>query len=261
MYDLHCHLLPGVDDGPADWETTMAMARALVDDGVTTVAATPHGPGAFSGLRYDPMLLQERVVELRERLEAAQLNLHVVLGTEIVFDVDLPARLKAGALLPYGHSRAILLETPVDLLPAALTKAIFDLQINGYRVLMAHPERTRSVQDDPNMLIPLVERGVLMQITAGSLAGVHGPRLQQIAQRLLIHGLGHVLASDAHHPLGHRAPCMRAGLAAAEALVGAAQARHLVETTPHLLLSDGPLPAFDPQPVTVARQRWWMRRS
>lgn len=259
MYDLHCHILPGVDDGPADWNAALNLARVLVSEGVTCVAATPHGPGSVQSRQYAPALLQELIVQLREHLQRAQISLQVVLGTEIAYDVGISERLRNGDVLPYGSTRMILLEPPSLLILEQFERAIFDIQLAGYRVVLAHPERTRIFQDTPNLLIPLIERGVLMQITAASLVGLHGERLKQLATQLVCHGMAQIIASDAHSAAGNRAPAMQAALVYATTLIGEPAARSLVYTNPQLVLNDAPLTAFNPRPVVPVRASWWQR--
>ena len=263
MYDLHCHILPGIDDGPPDWTTALALARSLAAEGVTHVAATPHGPGSSQARHHDPTLLRELVMQLRQHIQRMRIPLQVTLGTELVLDVGMVEQLRAGTLLPYGTSRAILLETPTHIVFEHLERAIFELQLVGHRVVLAHPERTRAFQDNPNLLVPLVERGVLVQVTAGSLSGLHGERLREVATQLLCHDLAHIIATDAHAPTGSRAPALRDALAYASVLVGEDNARAMVTAIPEALLNDGPLPARSPRTVSAAatssRPSWWPR--
>ncbi|GIV98059.1 MAG: tyrosine-protein phosphatase YwqE [Herpetosiphonaceae bacterium] len=259
MYDLHCHLLPGVDDGPQTWEEALALARALIADGVRTAAATPHGFGSPKCRRHSAEELRQRTDELQQRLRAADLPLSVVTGQELYPLPDLASRLRAGSALPYASSHTVLLESPFDTLSEALEHLIFDLQIAGFRVLLAHPERIDEVQRDPNRLIRLVEKGVYTQVTAASLAGMHGSRLRSTAEALLLSGMCHVLASDAHAAEGRRAPCLSQALAAATTLVGEEAARSLVDQIPAALLQDAPLPPPEPRPYRpVKRRRWFL---
>ncbi len=261
MYDLHCHILPGYDDGPASWEAALELARTLVAEGVTTVGATPHSPASSQSQSYDIAALRSSVMRLREQLQRAKISLQVVLGTEIAFDVGLVEQIKAGTLLGYGSSRAVLLESPNDFIPEALETIIYQLQVAGYRVVLAHPERIRSVQHDPNTLLPLVERGVQMQVTAASIVGSHGERLQATALQLLSHGMVQLIASDAHAAQGVRAPFMAAAVEKVRMLQGAPMAQQLVEITPYALLHDDPLPPAEPSPVQTKRpRRWWFGR-
>jgi protein-tyrosine phosphatase len=254
MIDLHSHILHDLDDGPPTLAGSLEMARTALADGITTMAATPHGRSVFSR-RYSVELLQTRLSELRVALAAADLPLEVVPGTELFCAVDLPAQLKAGALLPYGTSRTVLVEFPGDVLSAAIEQMAFALQIAGYRVLIAHPERIKVVQRDPNVLIPLIERGVLMQLTADALTGKQGAHLRQIAETLLDRRMVHVIASDAHGAHLQRMPFMAPARRRAAEILDAAAAEMLVRTTPAALLRDAPVET--PAPKRITPRRWW----
>jgi protein-tyrosine phosphatase len=198
MIDLHSHILYGLDDGPTAFEEALAMGRMAAVGGTRVLAATPHSPASIASLRYDPAEIRDQVAALNAALAGEGTPLEIVAGTEICYDGDLAEQLRRGRLLPYGASRAILLELPHDTLPPVLDRALFALQVAGYRVLLAHPERIAAVQRDPNTLLPLIERGVLMQVTAEALTGGQGERLRAAAETLLSHDMVHLLASDAH---------------------------------------------------------------
>lgn len=264
MYDLHCHLLPGCDDGPPSWDAAMELARALAAQGVTTVAATPHGPRSSHAQPYTIDGLRSTVMRLREHLQHARISLQVVLGMENELDYGLVEQLHSGQRLACGSSNVVLLESPSDYLSDGLERAIYELQLAGYRVVLAHPERTRSVQQNPNTLLPLIERNVLVQITAASLVGGHGERLQQVALQLLRHGMVQLVASDAHAATGRRAPLLAEAHALVSELQGPAVAQQLFSTTPQCLLNSQPLPAFNPIPIDTSSpatssrtRRWW----
>ena len=256
MIDLHSHILYGLDDGAATLDVALEMGRMAAADGTRVLAATPHGPGSTACRHYDPALIHERIATLNAALAAEGIALEVVAGTEICYDGDLVERLKRGALLAYGASRTILLELPHDTLPPVFDRALFSIQLAGYRVVLAHPERIVAVQRDANALLPLIERGVLMQVTAEALTGGQGERLRATAELMLTHGMVHLLASDTHGMPPRRPPLLAAARARATALVGPA-ADALVTTTPAAILNDAPLHLPLPRPVERAGRRWW----
>lgn len=247
MIDLHSHILYDLDDGSATLDEALALGRAAAADGIRTIAATPHTPGSTACRAYDPAIIRERVGALNAALASEGTPLEVVAGSEIFYDGDIVDRLRRGALLTYGASRTILLELPYGALPPLLDTALFNLQIAGYRVVLAHPERINDVQQNPNCLLPLIARGVLMQITAGALAGAQGERLQAISELLLTHGMAHILASDAHR-LPRRPPALADAAARAGELLGP-EAAALTTTTPAAILADQPLRLPPPRPV------------
>lgn len=255
MIDLHSHILPDLDDGARTLEEALAMARIAVADGITAIAATPHSPESTMGKRYSMSLVQERLRELRAALRVAQIPLDVVSGTELFYAADLPEQLRAGTVLPYGDSHAVLLECPAGDLPPVLSDIIFGLQAAGYRVVLAHPERIRDVQRQPGVLAPLVERGALMQITAEALVGRQGDLFGRTAEALVTKGLAHILASDAHGVPPRRAPVLSEARARAAELLGSDAADAMVLDTPDALLHDRAITVRPPQPAKPTR-RW-----
>lgn len=254
MIDLHSHILHELDDGARSLDDAVTIARAAVANGISVMAATPHGRGSIGvSTRYSVALLRERLAELRAALAAAAVPLELVAGTEIYGEPGSLELLRAGELLPYSASRAILIEFPLALSAEAAAQLIFAFQLDGYRVVVAHPERYRFVQRDPNALIPLIERGALMQLTADALLGLQGPRMRRMAELLLRHRLVQILATDTHGPHIARMPRLAEARDQAASLVGAAAAAALTEGVPAAVLADAPLSPPDPAPL----RRWF----
>jgi len=259
MIDLHSHILYDIDDGALTLAESLAMAEIAARDGTRVIAATPHGPGSIACGVYDPGLIRARLAELNTAIANEDIPIEVVAGTEIYYDAGIVARLKRGELLTYGHSKAILLELS-STLPPTLNNAIFNLQVGGYRIVLAHPERIIEVQQNPNVLLPLIERGVLTQITAEALIGGQGERLRTTAETLLRHGMAHLIASDAHGVPPRRAPSLRAARERAASLIGLDATNALVLTTPTAILQGQPLKLPPPRPVEQHTSRWrWPR--
>lgn len=248
MIDLHTHILYDLDDGASTLEESLEMARIAAADGIHTIAATPHSPASIASRHYSPTLIVQRLDQLRAALQSEGIGLNVVEGTEIAYDGGIVEQLRRGDLLTYGSSRAILLELSSNRIPPTLENALFNLQVAGYRIVLAHPERIVEVQQDPNLLIPLIERGVCMQITASALVGEQGRHLQQVCETFLSHAMVHIIASDTHST-SSRPPKLAAACEYAATLVGAAQAAAFVTTIPMALLQNQPLHL--PQPKKV----------
>jgi protein-tyrosine phosphatase len=257
MIDLHSHILYDLDDGAATLEEALAMCRMAAADGIQVIAATPHSPASVGCRRYDPALIHEQVAELNTALAAEGAAIKVVAGTEIRYDGDIVGQLRHGILLAYPAGHTVLLELPNDMLPPTIERAVFAVQAAGYRVVLTHPERMAAVQRDPNTLLPLVERGACMQLTAAALTGEQGERLRATAEALLTHGMAQLLASDAHGTPPRRAPILSAARARAAALIGAEAAGALVSTTPAAILHGTPLQLPLPHPVERSRWRVW----
>ncbi|WP_346838385.1 CpsB/CapC family capsule biosynthesis tyrosine phosphatase [Microbulbifer sp. SAOS-129_SWC] len=228
MIDLHCHLLPGIDDGAADMEQALGLARAAIEDGITHAVATPHiHIGRYANTRDS---IAQLLGEFRQALLDAQIPLEVSSAAEVRLSDDLPALVERDQLPFVGEwqgDRLLLLELPHSHIPPGVERIIDWLYQRNIRALIAHPERNRGILRDVDLVRPLAQRGCLFQVTAGAVTGGFGPPAQQRARQLLERNLVTVLASDAHH-LVRRPPLMTEGRRAAEAVVGESRSLDLV---------------------------------
>lgn len=204
MIDLHCHLLPGIDDGAADLDASVAMARAAVEGGVDAIVATPHVSGRY---RNDPTTLADRCAQVQSALDDAGVPLRVHNGAEISHAV-LP-ELSADALraCALGAGNWLLLEPPLTGPAPFIDRMVEDLQLKGFRILLAHPERIGAFQRKIALLERLVEHGALCSVTAGSVSGQFGGHVKRFTGELFARGMVHNLASDAHDAV-HRSPAL-----------------------------------------------------
>ncbi|MDX6554739.1 MAG: protein-tyrosine phosphatase [Miltoncostaeaceae bacterium] len=261
MIDLHTHILHGLDDGPPDLDGSVAMARAAVRAGTTAVATTSHINVGF-GLTTEH--LRAARAELAERLERDGIPLELLAGGEVapekLPDLD-DATLRAVTL---GGGDCILLECPFPPVGAAMEPMVADLHRRGFTVLLAHPERSASFQQDPGRLRRLVDMGAWAQVTSGALDGGFGERAQRAGMAMLEAGLVHVLASDSHDPQ-YRPPDPRLADRALAERYGdiEEQLAWMTEAAPAALVAGTPLP---PRPALPrargmrARLRSWSAR-
>ena len=207
MIDLHAHLLPGVDDGPADERGALALADRAVRSGITAMAATPHIDHRHG---VEPAALRERAATLQQALADEGIPLRVLQGGEIttarLYELDVDELRD----LTLGGGRHLLLECPFGR-TSGMADAVFRAQALGFDVLLAHPERSAEFIGRLPALAALVERGAATQITASSLDGAFGRPVQTAALEMLAAGLVHVVASDAHDA-ERRPPELRASL-------------------------------------------------
>lgn len=252
MIDLHTHVLPGVDDGAASLAVAQAMLEHAKALGFTTVVATPHLDGPLS-----PGYLAV-IDEAAAAVDpiAAGLGLTLGLGFENLLTPDLPGRLERGEPVTLDGSTTVLVELPFAGWPLHTEQTLFAIQAAGFRPLLAHPERYTTLQTEPERAFALADRGVLLQVTIASLAGVFGRNAQRIAEDLLVNDVATVLATDAH-TMGQRIELVTHGLERARQLVGADRVRQLVVDNPQALLTNEPLPEPVPcQPEPVAQGGW-----
>ena len=245
MIDLHCHLLPKIDDGAGDLAIAHAMGRAAAADGITHVACTPHIlPGVYPN---SGPAIRLAVQSLQESLDESGIGLKLVPGADNHMVPDFVAALRAGRLLALADTRYVLVEPPHHTAPPRLAELFFALLAVGYVPILTHPERLLWAKSRYELIGRLFAAGVWMQITAGSLTGAFGRNAQYLAERMLDEGLVHILATDAHDT-ERRPPILSRGRQLAAARVGESEAQHLVATRPAGVLNDAaptslPMPA------------------
>jgi protein-tyrosine phosphatase len=255
MIDIHCHILPKTDDGAISLEESVEMCRMAAEDGIKTIVATPH---MFDGVHTTP----ERET-IREKISAVTSAnggcLEIVPGGEVrysheIFDEasDPQTRIKLNG------TSYMLLEFPFQSVPPNIEQTIFQILNAGITPVIAHPERNKRIQERPEILVTLIERGAFSQLDAGSLTKSFGAEPYQAAKRLLEAGLAHFIATDAHHA-GRRRPILSAAVAVAAELAGAEYARAMVEDNPAALIQDKAIP-FQPDPdldALFGRKKKW----
>ncbi|HEV7751668.1 MAG TPA: CpsB/CapC family capsule biosynthesis tyrosine phosphatase [Baekduia sp.] len=258
VIDLHCHILPGIDDGPADLEEAVALARATVEAGIDTVVATPHVSSRYPNR---PEGVHRALEGLHTALQEADVPLTVLPGAEIALDqlADLDDdELRALAL---GGGPYLLLEAPLSASAGDAEPLLRSAVQRGFRVLLGHPERSPQFQRDPTQLQHLAGAGVLMSLTAGSLSGEFGDRARRLSVRAFREGLVHNLASDMHDV--RRRPPGIAGPVAAATDLGAevtAQLPWLAGAVPAAILDGGRLPPMPAPPRPAPSRQWpWAR--
>ena len=240
MIDLHCHILPGLDDGPSNLDFSLSMARAAVEAGTQLIVATPHIRADFD---VDPTEIEPRVDLFNDRLQRERMPLRVLPGAEIGWasasdldDIQL-------ARLSLGSGGRVLLESPYGKKPVDLEGIIAGLAARGFQAVLAHPERCPLFQRDPARLRKLVAGGTLCSITAGSMLGSFGDTVRTFTIEMLRDGLVHDVASDAHDHI-HRPPALVDGFEDVKAELPGIE-RHAAwytVTSPVAILAGNPIP-------------------
>lgn len=249
MIDLHCHMLPGIDDGAPDLDTALAMARLAVADGVRIVACTPH---IYVGL-YDNNGpgIKQAVNALRVQLSEAAIPLQITYGADVHLAPDLTEGLRNRRIPSLHGSRYFLLEPPHHVAPPRFEESVFNLLAADYVPVITHPERLTWIGDHYPLFLNLARSGAWMQITAGSLTGRFGSQAQYWGRRMLKEGYVHILASDGHG-VKKRPPLLAEGRIVAAHLLGDEEAEYLVNTRPQAILDNLPPVQVSPPPGLVA---------
>ena len=206
MYDIHSHILPNIDDGPHEMGDSVAMARVAHNDGTINMICTPHHKDVTEN--HSIPKLKQLFSEFKSRLKTEKINLEIGLGMENHISLDLPEALSNGTSLTLNQTNYALVELPFFGKPNFIEKILFDVQLEGYTPVLAHPERLELFQNTPSILNEFVNRGMLTQFTAGSILGLIGKKAKNLTQRYLKEGLVHTFASDTHRPTGPRLPIL-----------------------------------------------------
>ena len=260
MIDLHTHVLPGIDDGPATVEGSIELARRAVDEGMTTLVATPHV--TWDRPANDATSIAAATEALEAELEAARVPIELRTGGEVAItrahelsDAELRA-------LRLGGGDWLLAECPLSSVAAGFDAALYSIASRGHRIVLAHPERSPLLQKDPELLRRLVSSGMLTSVTAGALSGRFGSPVRNFALWMLREDLVHNVASDTHDAY-RRPPGLREGLAAADAtLQGVAErAEWMTVSVPRAILDGGPIPEAPSPPPAPRRRRGLFRRA
>jgi protein-tyrosine phosphatase len=237
VYDIHCHLLPEIDDGSPDLEYSLAMARFAEAHGTTHMVVTPHiHPGRYDN---DKAIIETTFRRFKQAVVDDGLKLQLGMAAEIRLSAEV-LTLFAQKRIPFlgeadGQS-TLLLELPHDQVPAGSENLVDWLIARQCRVMIAHPERNKEIMRNPDRLRPFLDRNCLTQVTAGSLVGCFGEIAQNIAEQFLIAGKIDVLATDSHN-LKHRTPDLSEGYRRAVELIGEEAATKLVVDNPRSIVA------------------------
>jgi protein-tyrosine phosphatase len=231
MIDIHCHVLPLVDDGPESVETAVEMCRIAHRDGITHLVATPHANFEYG---YDRDAYLEGLAELQ--LQVPEIDLMIGCDLHLSFEnlQDAVANPKRYAI---GNTRYVLIEPSDFGGPRNVLDSIYKLHCAGMATIVTHPERNLVLNRRFDVLQELVNLGSILQITANSLTGFWGKKVQRCAEEMLKKGLVQILATDAHDPT-RRTPVLSKARGVAAKLIGIEAANRLVDEYPSMVIAD-----------------------
>jgi protein-tyrosine phosphatase len=232
MIDVHCHILPLVDDGSKDWDMSIEMCRIAKQDGITHIVATPHANYRYA---YDRARHQETLEELKQRVP----SLDFVLGCDFhLSEENIQEARKHPSHYTIGNTRYILVEFSDFTTPQQMMNLLLGLQTDGFITVITHPERNPIILQYPELIDRFADSGAILQITAGSLTGNWGRRAKHLCEMILKKKFVAVIASDAHETK-HRTPVLSIAQKAASKLVGSVIAEQLVRSNPWTIITNG----------------------
>lgn len=235
MIDVHCHLLPGIDDGAKTLDVSLAMAKMAAEDGIEVVACTPHiMPGVYDNRPAD---IRQKVAELQNHLRDAGIAITLVAGCDAHMRPDFVEALRTDQVQPIAGGRYVLFEPPHHVAPPMMSDCVFNIQAAGWVPILTHPERLTWIEDKYDLVTEFARSGVLIQITAGSVLGSFGPRPKYWADRMLGEGLVHILASDGHNA-SRRPPVMAKARDVVSSMLGAEEADNMVRVRPGIVVAN-----------------------
>ena len=204
--DMHCHILPEVDDGAESIEETVQMLQIAYQEGIRCIIATPHHHPKRG--KESPKVLRKKLRLVRREAEKIDKKFRVYLGTEVFFGQDIPEKLKAGTVLSMNKRACVLLEfSPMDSF-SYIQQGIQTVQMAGYEVILAHAERYMCVLDKPERIEYLWKMGTLIQINSSSITGGSGRKVKKFVRQLLAQQMVHCVGTDAHG-IEYREPRMQ----------------------------------------------------
>ncbi|MBM6619104.1 tyrosine-protein phosphatase [Bacillus suaedaesalsae] len=197
MIDIHCHILPGIDDGPKDLKDSLLMAKEAVAEGITSIIATPHFNQKYENSKE---MILAKVKQLNEVLEQENIPLTILPGQEPRIYGELLDDYEIGRILTLNKTgKYLFIELPSGHVPRYTEQLLYDIQMKEMTPIIVHPERNQEIIENPDVLYKLVEKGALTQITASSLSGDLGKKIKKFSIQLIESSLTHFIASDAHN--------------------------------------------------------------
>lgn len=198
MFDIHCHILPDVDDGSGNLNDSIEMAQLAAGSGVSGIVATPHCniPGVFDN--YWNKSFDNEIERLNKALSDKKVSLEIYAGQEVFLSNDFESHLKKGDFITLNRSKYMLAELDFKIDLKSATEKLQKLISYGYVPIVAHPERYGFVIENPSVITKLRSAGCLIQINSGSLTGDFGRRIQKTAEEIIYKRYADFVASDAH---------------------------------------------------------------
>lgn len=197
MIDIHCHILPGIDDGAKDIEESLEMARLAVNEGITKIINTSHYHPDFDYEKGE--ILIERAKDFNNILKENNIDLEILIGNELYYSSDLLEYIDSKEFYTLNNSRYLLIEFSQSNFPKNIVDIVYELKIRGYIPILAHVERYIQVKENPNIIYECINEGALIQINSNTVVSKNSKEASKVCKILLDNNMVHFIATDAHN--------------------------------------------------------------
>ncbi|HJG97253.1 MAG TPA: hypothetical protein K8V90_09150 [Romboutsia timonensis] len=196
MIDIHCHVVPNIDDGAKDLEDALEMARIAYNEGIRKIVNTSHYHPSFEYKKGNELL--EDIKEFNNILKSNNINIEIYIGNELYYSEDMIDIIEQKEFYTLNNSKYLLIEFPPIRFPKNLVDIIYEIKIRGYIPILAHVERYKEVQENVNLIYDCINEGALIQVNSSSIIGKNGKEAKRVSQILLDNNMVHFIATDAH---------------------------------------------------------------
>ena len=196
MIDMHCHILPGIDDGASDLEEALEMARIAESEGIKKIVNTSHFHPEFKYTMGEELV--EAINIFNVALKANKIDLEVLIGNEIYYTDEIIEELHNLNFHTLNNSKYLLIEFSPMNVPKNLADVVYEVKLKGYIPVLAHVERYNNIIENPNIIYDCIKEGAIIQVNASSILGKHGKEIKKVSDILLDNNMIHIVASDAH---------------------------------------------------------------
>lgn len=234
MIDIHCHILPSIDDGSKSLEESIEMARIAESDGIKKIVATPHQLEGLYQPTNETILL--KIAQINKVLQDLGSKIEILPGSDVHIAADLPAKIESGEIFCINRKNHILLEFPNQFVPDRIINLLEGLIKKNIIPVISHPERNFLFQREPNILCDIIQTGTLTQITAMSITGEFGREAKRSAKKMLTHRMVHFIASDAHSAK-HRPPVLNICIKHLKKIISDDEIEELLSINPEMAIT------------------------
>jgi len=240
MIDIHCHLLPGIDDGPKNMEESLELSRLFVRAGYRHVITTPHWVFGTSWVP-SPKTISEEVAKLNQKIKDEGINLTAHIGMEVALDNKIPELLGSHEIIGLAGKSYMLVEAPFLRLPLGWEEIFFSILSKGYKIIVGHPERCAHLAEKNGIIDEFIRAGLYLQVNWSSFLGYYGTEAAQMANYMAANGYIHCLATDSHDLRNRHPGHVKKAMNLVEKLVGTSNLNLLAKENPVRVLKGDPL--------------------